>query len=117
LALGFEAEVGSPLPGDVLAGTEITALFSGGAVRGSTGCNSYDAACTRKGNSLAVGSIAVTERACLDPAGVMEQEGRFLGLLAGVTACRVYGHQLWLETADGRALVFRARSPGDGLAP
>ena len=46
------------------------------------------------------------EMACSSPAGIMEQEQRYLGFLADVTACRIYGSQLWLETGDGRALVF-----------
>jgi heat shock protein HslJ len=106
-----------PLPGDVLAGTEITAKFADGTMRGSTGCNSYNGAYNQEGDSFAIGPTAVTEMACLEPAGAMEQEGRFLDLLASVTVHHVYGDQLWLEADDGRALVFRARLPEGGSTP
>jgi len=40
----------------------------------------------------------------------MEQEQRYLGLLNDVTAYRIYGSQLWLETGgDGPCLVFTAQ--------
>ncbi|MGQ9598923.1 MAG: META domain-containing protein [Anaerolineae bacterium] len=97
-----------PLPADLLVGTEITATFAGGAVRGSTGCNHYSAAYQPQGDSLIVGSIAVTEMACLDPEGIMDQEGRFLDLLARVTGYHIYGNRLWLRTGDGHVVVFRA---------
>jgi heat shock protein HslJ len=106
-----------PLPDDALSGAAITAVFAGGRARGSAGCNNYDSAYSREGYALTVGPVAVTERACLEPAGIMELEGRFLDLLAKVTAQRVYGQQLWLETDDGRALVFRVASPVVGIAP
>jgi hypothetical protein len=31
----------------------------------------------------------------------MEQEDRYLDVLAGVTAFHIYGQQLWLESAGG----------------
>jgi heat shock protein HslJ len=36
----------------------------------------------------------------------MEQEARYLEALRQATAARVYGRQLWLETAEGLSLVF-----------
>jgi heat shock protein HslJ len=97
-----------PIPAEPVSGTEITATFADGTLRGSAGCNSYQAVYGVDGAALAVGSIAFTEMACLDPEGVMEQEGRFLEVLQDVVAAEVYGQQLWLETGDGWALVFRA---------
>ena len=41
----------------------------------------------------------------------MAQEGQVLDLLRDVTAYHLYGGQLWLETADGRALVFGGIAP------
>ncbi len=46
--------------------------------------------------------------ACLDPAGVMEQEAHYLELLAAITRYRIYGDRLWLDAGDGQALVFFA---------
>lgn len=98
-----------PLPADPLAGIEITATFEGGTVQGSAGCNGYSGGYARDGAAIAFGTLAATEMACLDPAGVMEQEQRYLALLAAVTGYRIDGSQLWLEAGDGRALVFRAQ--------
>lgn len=96
----------SPMPSDVLSGTEITAILEGSRAQGSTGCNSYGASYTSDGSALRFEGITFTEMACLDPEGVMLQEGRFLEFMAAVTTFRIYGDQLWLETSDGRALVF-----------
>jgi heat shock protein HslJ len=95
-----------PMPTDVREGTEVTISFGGDRLQGSAGCNSYEAAYARDGSMLTIEGIAVTEMACMSPEGVMEQEVRYLGMLQEVSAYQVYGGRLWLETADGRALVF-----------
>jgi heat shock protein HslJ len=98
-----------PVPNGLLLGTTIDLTFEGGTARGSAGCNNYGAAYTRAGASMSFETSTVTEVACLDPAGVMEQEAHYLELLAAVTGTHIYGDRLWLETDDGRALVFFAR--------
>jgi heat shock protein HslJ len=103
------------MPTDLLAETEITATFEDGTVKGSAGCNTYSAAYTFDGSSLTLETIAVTEMACLDPTGVMEQERRYLDVLKDVTHCHIHGNRLWLETHDGRALVFTVRVAGYDL--
>lgn len=106
--------VGVPVPlptaADVLEGTEITIRFERDRLQGSAGCNSYGAAYARDGSTLTIEGIAVTEMACMSPEGVMEQESRYLGLLQDVSVYHVYGGRLWLETADGRALVFAVKA-------
>ena len=97
------------MPTDLLAQTAITATFEGGTVSGSAGCNTYVTAYTFDGSFFTFETPIATEMACSDPAGVMEQEQRYLGFLKDVTAHRIYGSQLWLETGDGRALVFTAQ--------
>jgi heat shock protein HslJ len=98
-----------PLSREVLSGTEIILILEGGTVRGSAGCNTYGGAYTHDGQALTFADLYNTEMACLDPAGVMDQEQRYLDLLRTVTTAHVYGRQLWLEAGDGRALVFVAR--------
>ena len=95
-----------PVPNGLLAGTKIDLTFEGGAARGAVGCNSYGAAYSHTGSSMSFETITFTEMACLDPAGVMEQERHYLELLAAVTSCHIYGDRLWLDTGDGQALVF-----------
>lgn len=97
-----------PLPRitDLLKGTDITAMFGGGVVSGSTGCNGYNGRYQRDGSRLAIGELVHEEKACETPAGIMAQEQRYLDFLADVTSYRIIGRQLWLGTDDGRALVF-----------
>ena len=97
-----------PVPNGPLAGTAIDLVFEGDTAGGSAGCNRYEAAYARDGFSLHLEAITFTERACLDPAGVMEQEGHYLELLAGVSGYQIHGDHLWLETGDGQALVYFA---------
>ena len=89
-------------------GTRITAQFAGGNLSGSAGCNNYGAPYRSSGLSISLGALAATEMECPGPAGVMEQERRYLETLRTVTGRRVYGRQLWLQTEDGRRLVYRA---------
>lgn len=98
-----------PDPGWVVEGTGITVVFAGGTASGSAGCNDYGAAYTLDGTSLAFADIAATEKACLTPEGVMEQEQRYLGALKDVTDYCIYGTLLWLWTEGGRALAFTAQ--------
>lgn len=100
-----------PDPAWLAEGTEITATFAGGTVSGSAGCNDYGTAYTLDGTSLDFGDIAATEKACLTPEGVMDQEQRYLGALEDVTDYRISGTLLWLWTKDRRALAFSAQGP------
>lgn len=89
-------------------GTEATVTFEDGALSGSAGCNLYSARYALDGSSVTVGTLTMTERVCLDPEGVMVQERRMLSVLEDVTSQQRYYNQLWLETGDGRALLFAA---------
>lgn len=100
---------------DLIAGTEITATFEQGTAQGSAGCNTYGAAYTIEGSVIIVETPETTEMDCIAPPGVMEQEQLFLGVLHNVTTFRIFGHQLWLETADGRALIFTPSTPANAL--
>ncbi len=66
----------------VITGTRVTAIFGNGSVGGSAGCNSYGGEYTENGSALTFGSLFRTEMYCRDPAGIMEQEDRYLDLSA-----------------------------------
>lgn len=102
-----------PLPemAPVLSGTEITLTFQDGQATGSAGCNTYEAEYSDDGTTVAFGPAAATEMACVTPAGVMEQEQRYLQFL-DTAAYHVVGSQLWLRRPDGHALVLSAATPG-----
>jgi heat shock protein HslJ len=106
LAFLEPGEAGPSLSWEILPDTEIWAEFGTSAIRGSGGCNDYGASYTGDGSSLAVTEVIWTEMACLEPAGIMEQEQRYFDYLADVASAQIYGDQLWLEAADGRALIL-----------
>lgn len=92
----------------VLEGTEITATFDEGKgeISGSGGCNTYFASYKVSGNSLSISNLAWTERACLSPDGVMEQEQKFLSLLADAESFRVDDTSLTISCSNGNILNF-----------
>lgn len=84
----------SPVP----AGRPITAIFGGGKVSGSGGCNRYSATVISAApGQLKIGAISATKMACTGPAGTNEQ--RYFGGLE-----KVEGYAL----ADGKLTL----SPG-----
>ncbi len=100
----------------VIAGTTVTAAFENGSVGGSAGCNSYGGEYTADGSALTVGTIFRTEMYCLEPAGVMDQEDRYLELLGAATGYRIEGDRLTITDAGGNAaLVFRALPKPEAL--
>ena len=98
----------------LIPGTEMTVRFSEGAVGGSAGCNSY-------GSQPESGGILVNEDGtfdlgddigrslglCTDPAGIMEQEKRYMELIPKFERYRIYGSLLVVHTEDGTILLFQ----------
>jgi heat shock protein HslJ len=90
-----------------LPGTRLTATFSeDGRLTGSAGCNSYSASYTFDRGVLEIAEIARTEMLCKGPAGVMEQEERFLDALSSATEYSVHNEVLYLERADGKPVAY-----------
>ena len=100
------------IPQPVIPGTNITATFISDdeIVNGSAGCNSYSAsfdAVEHLGASkdvIAFSQIAMTEMACLEPEGIMEQEQHYV---------RALGTSERYEYQDGQLKIFYG--PGEGL--
>lgn len=89
-----------------ISGTTITATFEDGQVRGSAGCNSYSGSYQISGDTITVGAVAITEMACLEPEGVMEQELLFVEFLTDAQTFRLADGQLQTFRPDGEALTF-----------
>jgi heat shock protein HslJ len=89
-----------------ISGTTITATFEDGQVRGSAGCNSYSGSYQVSGDTITVGAVAITEMACLEPEGVMEQELLFVEFLTDAQTFRLADGQLQTFRPDGEALTF-----------
>jgi len=87
--------------------TEITIRFDGdGQAQGSAGCNSYFGGYEAEaGGALSIGALGVTEMFCGSPEGVMAQETRFLGSLAGIVRAAVEQDRLTLFSAGGQAAI------------
>ena len=85
---------------------EITMSFREGGVSGSAGCNSYEARYGVDDQEITFDSLLATDRACANPAGVMEREARFLELLPSLTKFHIYGDRLFIYAEDGRAMLF-----------
>jgi heat shock protein HslJ len=80
-----------------LPDTRITAEFNGGAISGSSGCNSYSGSysSTRAGgptNNISIGPLAVTQMACEE--AVMTQEQAYLASLEAAQSYTVGGNTL-----------------------
>ncbi len=82
------------------------ASFDGEIVGGSTGCNDYGASYQVDGNQIEIGEIALTEMACIEPEGAMDQERRFVELLSAVDGYRLEDESLRLLRADREVLIF-----------
>lgn len=94
----------TPIPGST-----ITAAFEQGELSGSAGCNTYRGAYAVHGERIEITDVAWTLMACLEPAGVMEQEQRVMEFLVGVERFRIERGKLVLQRADQETLVFVTR--------
>lgn len=91
----------------VLEGTVLTASFAAeGTVSGSGGCKVFSGPFTANGGTVTVGPLAATQRACLEP-DVMDQEQRLLAALESAATYSIEGPQLEMRTAkDAIAVRF-----------
>ncbi|WP_214021371.1 META domain-containing protein [Methanoculleus sp.] len=90
----------------VIAGTTITATFSSdGNVTGNAGCNSYGAGYRLDGTSISIEPPISTKMNCNRPEGIMEQENRYLNLVASAAGYRIDGDRLDLLDEAGKTLL------------
>jgi heat shock protein HslJ len=96
-----------------IGGSEPTATFDpDGHVGGSTGCNSYDAAYQVSGQALAIGPIATTLVACVDPAVATQEQDFLTALGASTRATALSGTSLLLTDDTGATtLILESIAP------
>ena len=96
----------------------MTARFhAGGGVSGFSGCNSYgvrlepEEPFDRRDGTFATGTMVIESNVqlCLEPAGVMEQEKRFQGLISSFERYRIYRELLVVHTNKDVVLLFHER--------
>jgi heat shock protein HslJ len=85
----------------VIIDTEITAEFVDGTVSGLSGCNNYSGSYELDGDKISVGPLAVTEKFCAEPEGIMEQETEYLAALQAATTYRIDGERMEMRDDDG----------------
>lgn len=97
--------------GGIIDRSHVTLLLAAdGMASGSGGCNRFSAHHTMTGDRLAITAIASTEKACA-PA-LMEQEARYIAMLAAVARWRVEPTgALVLTTTQGAPLRFFPDEP------
>ncbi len=91
-------------------GGNSTILFSEGEVSGSTGCNHFSGQYVIDGEesgSLRITNLAVTEMACIEPEGLMEQEAFFLETLNGAQRYEYSSERLMIYQSGHEALTFK----------
>ena len=92
-----------------IAGSTISATFENGEVGGRSGCNSYGGKYSASGKKLSTSALMMTEMACMDPQGVMEQEAAYLQALSQAASFTATDGRLEIRNASGETiLVFTA---------
>lgn len=106
-SFGDPAYPESPIPG-----ADITASFSAdGTVSGNAGCNGFQGSYQSGDGTLSFGLMAITEMACPEPDGVLEQESRFFDMFNRTHEYRIADGNLILATPSGQQLLFSPSSP------
>lgn len=94
--------------GGVIDHSRTTLLFAAdGTLAGLAGCNRYSTRYDAQGWSLSVGAIAATRKAC--PPALMDQEARFLDLLAAVQRFAIADDGALVLTAAGGETITARR--------
>ena len=89
-----------------ISGTTITARFADGQISGSAGCNTYGGVYQIDGPAISISEIYFTEMACIEPEGVMEQEGMYLEYLAEAYRFQLAEEQLLINWTAQETLTF-----------
>lgn len=86
--------------------TEITLNFgTDNRVSGSASCNNYTGSFESGDGTLKVGPLASTQRACVAPEGIMEQEQQYLTALQSAATFELNGGILTIRNAEGATQV------------
>jgi heat shock protein HslJ len=96
----------------VLAGSQVTAEFGfDGTLSGTGGCNRYSGGYELDGAQIQIGPLASTMMACLEPAGLMEQESAYLKALEGAASYRLEEGKLELLDPAGQVILVFSKTP------
>jgi putative lipoprotein len=90
-----------------IEGTTMTLEFEDGQLGGMGGCNHYFGSYELDGDKITVGPMGMTEMACMEPEGVMDQEMELTGYLSEAQSFRFDDDQLLIYVTDHEALTFK----------
>jgi len=94
-----------------IAGTQPTIEFEDDQVSGNTGCNLFSGSYEVDGDAISFGALAWTERGCMEPEGVMEQERRYMEYLGAAEGFELGEDELKIYAGSLGSLTFG--KPGD----
>jgi heat shock protein HslJ len=86
-------------------GKEVTLRFAETSLEGSAGCNTYGGSYSVSEDRLRLSGVYATEMACVEPAGIMEQEQAYLSALNAAARCRVDGDRLEIYDQAGTQIL------------
>jgi heat shock protein HslJ len=81
-----------------------------GTISGFGGCNNFNGTYTVSGNTIQIGALATTPKACSEPAGIMDEESQFLAALQSATIFQIEGQVLQMQSKDGELAVQLERT-------
>ena len=87
-----------------IPGTTVTAQFDGSNISGNAGCNDYTGSYSLDDRTIRIGELAVTQKMCVEPEGIMEQEAQFLENLQNTGL--IIKHARALDVRDSENLPF-----------
>ncbi|TFH36606.1 MAG: META domain-containing protein [Anaerolineales bacterium] len=90
----------------LMEGTSFTISFTAGQVHGNAGCNSFFGSYTLNGSQIAFSALGMTEMACLEPEGLMDQEQALLAFLGDGQSFDISAGRFSIFRTDGEALLF-----------
>lgn len=98
---------------NLVPGTTITANFSAdGNINGNSGCNNYFTSYNVRENKISFGNAGSTMMFCGEPAGTMDLERIYLGILQNTSTFSVTASELKVQDMDGKnQLVFTKYKP------
>lgn len=103
---------------NLLPDTSVTMMVNNGQISGSAGCNFYGSAYTTQSNqSFKINEIEMTAMDCPEPAGVMEQEQRYMKALTSVRAYEVDNSELLLKDEQRQTLLRFQLLPKFDVSP
>jgi heat shock protein HslJ len=95
----------------VIIDTEMTAEFGDdGQLTGIAGCNNYFASYEADGENISISGVGMTEKFCVEPEGIMDQESQYLAALETADVYKIEAGRMEFRTSEGALAVSFSRA-------